>query len=348
MKIAIDTTPLLTEHKYRGIGKYTNNFIQSLEEYDKNNVYSKIVLSQQSDLNFDLLLIPYFSPFNLSLPFIKKVKTLVTVHDLIPKKFPDKFPVGIRGELIWNIQKRLLLGVEGIITDSDTSKKDIIEICNIDKNKVFVVYPSVNKIFQRLQYQSDLKVIKDRYKLPQKFVLYVGDCNWNKNVPILVKASQKLNIDLVLVGKVFQDKTDLNHPWNSSLKEVFNLTNADNRIKKLGYVNDEDLVSIYNLAQLYIQPSYYEGFGLSMVEAFACGCPVIASDKGSLKEVGGEAPLYFNPQNLDELTKKIKDTYSNEKVLTQLREKGLEKAKKYSGLNFVLGLSKVYEQVTKE
>lgn len=348
MKIAIDTTPLLTEHKYRGIGKYTNNFIQSLEEYDKNNVYLKIVLSQQFNLNFDLLIIPYFSPFNLSLPFIKKVKTLVTVHDLIPKKFPDKFPVGIRGELIWNIQKRLLLGLEGIITDSETSKKDIIEICNVDKNKIFLVYPSVNKIFQRLNDQSYLRVIKNRYKLPQKFVLYVGDCNWNKNVPILVKACQSLNIDLVLVGKVFQDKTDLSHPWNSSLKEVFNLSNTDNRIKKLGYVDDKDLVAIYNLAQLYVQPSYYEGFGLSMVEAFACGCPVIASDRSSLKEVGGEAPLYFNPQNLDELTEKIKDTYSNEKVLMQLSKKGLEKAKNYSGLNFVRTLSKVYEQVAKE
>lgn len=347
MNIAIDTTPLLTEHKYRGIGKYTNNLIEYSEEYDKTNTYSKIIISQQHKINYDLLIIPYFSLFEFSLPYIKKAKTLVTIHDLIPKKFPDKFPVGIKGNLIWNIQKRLLLRIDGIITDSHTSKKDIIEICGINKDIVFVIYPAVNKIFQEIHNQSILKTIKKKYKLPENYVLYVGDCNWNKNVPTLIKACQELNISLVLVGKVFKSEKEMDHPWNASLKEVLSLSKTDSRIYKLGYVENNDLVSIYNLAKVYVQPSYYEGFGLSMVEAFSCGCPVIASYQGSLKEVGGNAPLYFNPQNQDDLAQKIKYAYLKDEVLKDIRKKGLEQAKKYSGLNFIKSLKEVYEKIFK-
>lgn len=348
MRIAVDITPLLTKHQYRGIGKYTKNFIQSLKEYDKTNDYFQVVLAKQRKFDCDLLLIPYFSLFEFSLPFIKKVKTLVTVHDLIPKKFSAHFPVGIKGELVWHIQKFLLSRIEGVIVDSEVSRKDVVDICGIKEDKVFVVYPSVGKIFNKISDYFLIRQIRRKYNLPDNFILYVGDCNWNKNVVSLVKACFELKLNLVLVGKIFTDKNiSFDHPWNKSLKEVNQLTANSVLVKKIGFVDDRDLAVIYNLARLYVQPSYYEGFGLTMVEAFACGCPVIASNQGSLKEVGGDAPLYFDPYKKGDLTQKIKNIYENKKVLQQLAERGLVQVQRYSGANFAAKMKMIYEKFFK-
>lgn len=346
MKIAVDIKAQLTESKFRGAGYYTKNLFEALENYDRDNSYARWDSSKKLTKNFDLLIIPYFFPFNISLPIRKKIKTIVVIHDLIPLKFPDKFPAGLRGSLIWQLQRYLLKKVDAIITDSHVSQNDIINIVKVSSDKIFVVYPTVSTKFVPLTNNSHLKKIKDKYGLTDEFILYVGDCNWNKNIPSLIRACQKLNINLVLVGKVFSERRiDLNHPWNKSLKEVNKLTKNNKLVKKTGFVEEDDLMAIYNLASLYVQPSYYEGFGLSMVEAMKCGCPVLSSEGGSLKEIGGQDLLYFDPDNVDELTNKIKQVYFNPNLKKRLRTAGFLRAKQYAALNLVNNLKNVYRQI---
>ncbi len=350
MRIVIDTTPLYNNHAVRGIGRYTANFLKFVKQYDKDNFYQELTLSKKIDFNsFDLLLIPYFSPFSLSLPIRKKIKTLVTIHDLIPLKFSQYFPTGLRGKLIWLIQRKLLKNIDGIITDSFKISKEIQRISGVNKAKIFVVYPAVDDLFQVIKDQTRLQLIRKKYNLPSQFILYVGDCNWNKNVPSLIRACQELNLYLVLVGKVFKETDlDFEHPWNQSLKEVLSLAKNNPKIIRLGYIDDQDLVLIYNLAKFYVQPSYDEGFGLPMVEAFACGCPVLSSNQGSLKEVGGSACFYFNPYQKDDLLKKIQKINSDERFRHSLKKAGLKRVEKYQGSIFVNNLKKVYEKIFKK
>lgn len=346
MNIGIIIQSLQSGDRYRGIGSYTRNLLENLEKGDLDNQYTK--LSSLTDVNnsLDLIIIPYFTPFKLSLPVVKKTKILVTIHDLIPILFSDKFPAGIKGNIIWNIQKLLLKQTDSILTDSYVSKKDILERCGLKEQRVNVIYPSVSKVFKVINDKNDLKRIINKYHLPDKFILYVGDCNWNKNIPTLIKAVKNLNLNLILAGKVFKDNSaDLDHPWNQSLKEVLNLSQSYQRIKFLGYIPESDLKALYNLAQIYIQPSFYEGFGLPVVEALSCGCPVIASDCASLKEIAGDSAIYFDPKDVYSLVKKITLLSSNSVLKESLRKKGFIQIQRYSPVKMVKDLKYVYQKI---
>lgn len=346
MNIAIDTSPLYSADKFRGVGSYTRNFLAAVKQYDKANKYYEISPAKAVTKNHNLFIIPYFYPFSITLPLFKKVKTIITIHDLIPLKFSKYFPVGIRGSLMWHIQKQLLATIDGIITDSKVSREDIIKITGVREDKIFTVYPAISSLFKPVDDKNILTKVRKKYSLPDKFVLYVGDCNWNKNIPTLIKAVKELNANLILVGKVFTDtNTDLSHPWNSSLNKVLELSQNDHHIKRLGFIAISDLVALYNLATLYVQPSFYEGFGLSVIEAFNCGCPVLSSKGGSLTEIGGEAAEYFNPSDLNELSDKINRMINDSNLKAQMSKKGLKQAKKFSSKEFVKSLHEIYKKI---
>src|SRR5690606_743268 len=148
----------------------------------------------------DIIHYPYFDPFFLTLPLKKRVKTIVTVHDLTPLVFPDAFPAGIKGKLSWQVQKYSLKSASAIIADSEASKKDIIRLTGIDSNKIHVVYLAAGEEFERLQLSDTRnKELRKKYKLPENFLLYVGDVTWNKNLPRLLDAIEEANVPLVMI-----------------------------------------------------------------------------------------------------------------------------------------------------
>ncbi len=184
MKIAIDVSPLESGHAIRGVGFYLSNLKKSLLHYYPENEYVFFKADQSLDESVDLVHYPYFDPFSLTLPFFKKNKTVVTVHDLIPIIFPKHFSAGIKGNLRWHIQKYMLAQTDGIIAISETTKKDILKITEIDKNKIAVTYLAAGDEFHGIRNQeSIIKEVKSKYNLPEKFALYVGDVTWNKNIP---------------------------------------------------------------------------------------------------------------------------------------------------------------------
>ncbi len=346
MNIVIDSQAYKDDSNFRGVGAYTKLLIHNLTHYDKENKYylsSNLVKSTKIDLYF----IPYFFPYRLSLPIIKKYQTIITIHDLIPLKFPKHFPAGLKGKLIWSLQMRLIQSVDHIITDSTVSYNDILSICRINPGKLSIVHPAIDSQFKVISNKDNLLTAIKKFHLPDQFVLYIGDANWNKNIPILIKACQKLNLNLVLVGKVFTRKNfDLAHPWNKSLKSILDLCENNPFVKRLGFVETSDLVALLNLATVYVQPSIYEGFGLPVVEAFACGCPVIVSTGGSLSEVGGDAVLYFDPNDFNKLVNNLKLIFSKKSLRLSLRSKGLLRSRVFSAESFYRNIIKVYEKIS--
>lgn len=346
MKIAIDVSPLETGHKVRGVGFYLMHLKNALVKYFPNNEYVFFQRGEKLPSDVKVIHFPYFEPFFLALPIYNKFKTVVTVHDLTPIVFPQAFPSGIKGKLKWQMQRFALKRANAVITDSNSSKKDIRKYGGVRENKIHVVYLAAGEGFKKLEIRNWKLEIKKRYGLPEKFLLYVGDVTWNKNLPRLIDAVQKLNVSLVMVGKsLAQEDYDKTNPWNADLNRVNELAKEDNNIMKLGFVPDEDLVQIYNLATVFVMPSLYEGFGLPVLEAMACGCPVITSKEGSLPEVAGDAALYVDAYDMDSIAAGIEKVFNDEKLQKELSKKGLENVKKFSWKKTASETLKVYESI---
>ncbi len=272
MKVGIHLGGVRGGHEVRGIGVHTSELMRALRILR----YKDIRISKfEPKEKYDLVHYTVFKPFSFSLPFRKPAKKVVlTIHDLIPLIYPEHYPAGIKGNLIFLIQKLLIKkNVDAIITISETSKKDICRFLGVDPSKIHVIYLAPKGIFKRIA-DSEKRIAKEKYNLPDSFALYVGDVNYNKNIPGLIEMCKHSNIPLVIVGKQAKDieNQNLNHPELMHLKGL-NWSN----VTRLGFVPDEDLAVIYNLAEVYVQPSFYEGFALPPLEAKACGTWVIAT-----------------------------------------------------------------------
>jgi len=302
MKVAIDSGPLSSGHAVRGIGMYTKELLKALK-IKGTDVFN-------TDLSkFDVVHFTSFKPFEISLLFSKPkgVKFVLTIYDLIPLIYPEHYPSGIRGWLNWQINKYLVKkNVDAIITISETSKKDICRFVGIDPKKVSVTYLAARPMFHKLEVSkksrdSWLTEIDGR-RVPKRYALYIGDVNYNKNIPNLVKACEIAKIPLVIAGKqAYQiEKMDLDHPELSHLKNI----NWSNVIR-LGFVPDEILVELTNFATVYVQPSLYEGFGLPALEAIACGIPIVVAKSQCTVEVLGDDFTYCDPNDPKSMAKAI-------------------------------------------
>lgn len=350
MKIAVDETPLADEssiaHRIRGIGFYIKNLKKSLLEFFPENKYIFFNRGQSIPNDIDIVHYPYFEPFFLTLPFHKRHRTVVTVHDLTPLVFPKYFPAGIRGNLKWQLQKIALMRSDSIITDSECSKRDIVRYTNISYNRVHRVYLAAGDEFEVLKKGSWEAELKRKYNLPAQFVLYVGDVTWNKNIPRLITAIKKINVPLVMVGKALVEKDfDKNNSWNQDLLKIQQLTEKDNRIIKLGFVPTKDLISIYNLTTVFAMPSLYEGFGLPILEAMSCGCPVVTTKEGSIPETAEDSAFYVNAYDTSDIGKGIKEVFLNNSLRDKLSSQGLQQAKKFSWRMTAKKTMQVYKEV---
>jgi len=352
MKIAIDIGPISEKntsgHKVRGVGSYITSLKDGLARHDKNNTYTFFSRRKDIPRDIDLVHYPYFEPFFLSLPLFKKAKTVVTVHDLTPIIFPKDFPVGIKGFLKWQIQKRALRNVDAIITDSNASKKDIVTLLGIPDEKVSVVYLAANNIFRKIAVSKEEKnKLLKKYNLPEKFGLYVGDATANKNLPRLIDAIIDSNVPLVMVGKALSETAPHTNPWNRDLVIVQKKIKNNPLFFPIGFVSNEDLILLYNYATFLIMPSFYEGFGLPILEAMKCGCPVITTKKGSIPEVAGDSAFYVDAYNVANVSEGIRKVFDSENIRQELSKKGFVQASKFSWEEAAEGTIRVYEACMK-
>lgn len=355
MKVAICDTPLKSAHQYRGIGYYTQNLIENLKK-DK-SIQVQIFTNINEVKDVDIVHYPWFDFFFHTMPLRKVAPTVVTIHDVIPLIFSKYYPIGIKGGINFFLQKLALKNCQAFITDSEVSKKDIIKYLKINDKKITAIPLAASRDFKILSENKQL-FIKRKYSLPNRFILYTGDANWVKNLPFLISGFKHLKMDLtfsdvkiVLVGGVFLKNVDsLDHPELDSLKEVNKLIvklNLEKEVIRLGQIDIENLAGIYNLATVYVQPSFYEGFGLPILEAMSCGTPVICSKDGSLPEVVGNAGIYFDPRNLNQLVVLLTDLFRDKFLQSRLSKLGLKQALKYSWEKTAIGTIKVYLSLKK-
>ncbi len=328
MRITIDITPLNTGHRNRGVGTYTKLLIEALQKYESKHSYSFFTRGQKLPKNIDVVHYPYFDPFFLTLPFKKPRPTVITAHDLIPLVYPEHFPAGIRGRIKWQVQRLSLRRSTRVITDSDSSKADIMRITGISPDSIDVVRLAPASTFRPVTDQALLRAVRKKYKLPRRFILYVGDLNWNKNITGLLKAFQKVkqDITLVLVGKAFIEGS----PEANAIQSSIDALGIRSEVIMPGFVPFDDLPVLYTLANVYVQPSFYEGFGLPILEGMACGCPVISSHASSLSEIAGPA-IMIDPNNPDDIAMRLREALnmSTERRQT-LIQKGILWAKRFS------------------
>lgn len=273
-----------------------------------------------------------FHASNWALPKVK-CKLITTIHDLTFITRPQDhtaYSVKVHTRHL----KRAKKLADMIITDSNSSKNDLINF-GINPDKIKVIYLAPSKMFQPETNNEKIKAILDQYQIKTPFILSVGTHEPRKNLARLIQAYSGLNLkstQLVIVGKF---------GWGDQVKPVPG-------VKLLGFIPDADLKVLYSSAKLFVYPSLYEGFGLPILEAFSCGCPVISSNLASLPELGGDAAVYINPLSTKDLSKAIKQLLqSNDSNYQTMKQNSLEQAKKFSWEKTARQTLAVYQEVIK-
>lgn len=345
IRVGICTSPLKSGHKMRGIGFYTKNLLESLQQRSDVEVIEFDDVNKIRDV--DLIHYPYFDLFYQTLPIVKKLPTVVTIHDVIPLVFPKYYPPGIKGKIGHCLQKFSLLNVRAIITDSQSSKHDIEKYLGINPVKIYPIYLAPDKNFKSVNNKKELNKISKKYSLPEFFSLFLGNVNWNKNLVNLTQACLDAGVDLVLIGKDFENKDDLDHPERKSYKEFLEKFANNPKIHILGFIPDKDLRIIFTLAQMLLYPSFHEGFGLPVLEAQACGIPVVTSNISSLPEVAGEGAIFVDPYDVKNIKDVILKLMIDQDLKTRLIQKGFDNVKKFSWDKTAAETVLVYQQVIK-
>ena len=265
----------------------------------------------------------------------KPIKKIVTVHDLIFMRFPQYYSFFDRKIHFWKF-KKAAEQADLIIAISEQTKRDMIKFLKVPESKIRVVYQGCHQSFKEMQSSEFLNSVKEKFGLPEKFILNVGTIEERKNLLNIVKAITGTDIPLVVIGK----KTK----YFNKVEKFIKKNKLQNQIVFLENVSMEELAAIYKLAEIFVYPSVFEGFGIPVIEALFSGTAVITSNLSSLPEAGGKDSLYINPNNIDDLKSKILFLWNNESERKRRVEKGLLYAQKFSDENIANELMKVYKE----
>lgn len=264
----------------------------------------------------------FFSPAHYS-PRFCPVPLIVTIHDLSYYYYPEEF---LRKDLykLNNWTAASISKAAEIVAVSRTTKKDIQKYFDIDEDHLYVIYNG----FEKHSIPKDgTKILKEYGLTKNKYLMYVGTLQPRKNIPTLVEAFAtfyKTNPDyrLVIVGK---------HGWLfDNLFESVKKHDVENSVVFTGFIPDKDVAQLYSNAFCFVLPSLYEGFGIPILEAMSYGCPVISSHASSLPEIGGDACLYFDPKDSNDLLEKIVQLHENKSTYTSLIAAGKKRVKEFS------------------
>jgi glycosyltransferase involved in cell wall biosynthesis len=262
------------------------------------------------------------------------IKSVVTMHDLIPERHPEQYAA-------WDVmiyKKKFRFACEKadhIIAISNQTKEDIINYYGIDSNKITVCYQSCNPSFAQAISQEQKEIIRRKYNLPAEYFLSVGSIIERKNLLLIIKAMQELkgvlDIPLVVIGG--GDKYKL------QVKDLIKKSGLENKViflseqdtaQDLGYKNAIDFPAIYQMSIALIYPSFFEGFGIPVLEGLWSKVPVITSNVSCLPEAGGKGAYYVNPNSSEELANAMQRIYSDHNLADTLKQLGWEHAQNFT------------------
>ena len=335
-----------------GIVVYATNLLKKLFTMDLANDYTlmyrfrddagklgkydnvkEIVLPAPNKFWWDQITVPWFARragldliYNpkLSIPILTRCRTVWVMHGGAQFVVPQVFKRLDR--IYFSIANRLYAKrADAIITMTQLGANDIIQLMGAAPKKTHVIHESYNE-YCRVLNPSELEVVKRKYKLPEKFILFVGGISPLKNFGRLLQAYQEIKprISHKLVAVGF-------HRWKYSKDlALIEKLGLQSDVVFPGFVEDHEIPAFYNLAELFVLPSIYEGFGIPALEAMACGCPVVASRTGCSREVAGDAAILVDPLNPHDIASAIKETLSNPMIRKRLIECGLKRCKEFN------------------
>ena len=350
-----------------GPATISRNIIENLSKIDKRNSYTLYTDSGMvPDVNTVTVKLPFkfyqpiwnhvtvphkvkWNNFDLyhstkySVPIIKPCKTVVTIFDLAHLVYPESFHPLQRRYENFDI-KHASKYSDKIITISHSTKNDLIKFLNTPEEKISVIYCGVSDVIRRINDQQLLLSIKNRYRLPDKYFLYVGTLQPRKNIQGLIKAYHLLKMR----------KVDLTHKLVLVGRKGWLYDEIFSEVKKLGIIDDvlftgsisdyDEISSIYTLADAVVYPSFYEGFGLMPLEAMACHTPCIVSNNSSLPEVVGEAGLYVDPYRIEEITSAMEQIVVDSTLRNSLVDRGIKRLSRFSWAKAAEETLEVYER----
>lgn len=285
----------------------------------------------------------FFTPTHY-IPRLSPVKRVVTVFDLSYLHYPQMF---LKKDL-WKLSNWTKFSIENsehIITISQSSKRDIIKNYKINKDKITVAYPGFNEgLFKPIKDIEKINQVKQKYGIDGDYIIYTGTIQPRKNLIRLIDAFQKItNLKLVVVGKT---KGEGKEGWMfEDILERPKKLGIEEKIIFTGFAPTEDLPLLVNGAMAFVLPSLYEGFGIPVVEAMACGTPVIVSNVSSLPEIVGKAGLLIDPKSIDQIEQAIRTISADKKLRAKLSKLSLEQSQKFSWKKCTKEVIKVLENV---
>jgi glycosyltransferase involved in cell wall biosynthesis len=268
----------------------------------------------------------YHSPYYL-MPYQPGVPSVVTCYDLIPLIYPEYFTGTQR--LIYRLTHVLALrAARMVLAISEATKADLVRVFHLDPQRIHVTPLAADSSFTPGT-GAQIAAVHAKYVLPEQYVLYLGINKPHKNLGRLVQAwrvanlkAQVPNLKLVIAGQ-----WDERYPEARRLAKELDL---QDQVVFVGPVGEADLPALYSGAMLFVFPSLYEGFGLPVLEAMACGTPVICSNTSSLPEVAGNAALLVDPEDVTALADALRHATNDEELRQALRKKGLSQASQFS------------------
>lgn len=377
--IGLDATYLSVKGK--GVSRYQHNLIKGLSKIDKKNFYYIFLnkrnilpeLPKQDNFNYCLTYIPKRIIWDqFQIPFIIKKYKLDIYHSLIETlpifaktrfilgviELPDYRMKLIRHSIYDSLYSRLSYGYNKlffyyslkkahiIMVNSNSTKLDLIHRYNVDENKIRLSYFAADEMFYPARDEEYLFNIKKHYGAETGYILHISTSDPRENTPLVIHAYQrafhklKLPKKLIICGDAKPEKTGL----NKLIKDL----NLEDRIIFTGHKVGKDLVQLYQAADMFIEPSLYEGFGLQVVEAMACGTPVIVSNVFSLPEVIADAGILVSPTDIEGLSSAIVQVATDSVLQDRMRKISLERAKFFCWDRAAKEVLAVYEEIIRE
>ena len=346
--------------QYHGIGRHAYNLLDALTRLDskrryvayyylgyRNTRFNLTVLSKRPNVELRPVQIPLYgigeqlawpgllaqagadlfhSPYVL-LPLLARVKMIMTEHDLIFERHPEYRTQGLLQKLYRPVMQMGIKRAERVFTVSEASGRDIQEYYHVDAAHIHVIYNGVDEIFQCETDMQRLAAVRERYGLPDHFILTVGAGRPHKNVETLVEAFARLD-PAVAPMLVIGGEHDPRFPDLVGARIATH--GLSERVIRLGMIQEADLSAVYSLADAFVFPSLIEGFGIPPLEAMMCGTPVVASNTPAVFEAVGSAALTFDPRDVEQLAAALHSVLTDTILQTTLRMQGLERARSFT------------------
>jgi len=270
----------------------------------------------------------HFSP-SYFVPLLRLCPAVVVVHDLTFKVHPEWFAKDRRmrfDDFFWREVRR----ADRIVTESEHSKSDIVRVLGVEPSRVSVIPEAADSRFGPLRDEARAREVRDRLGLGDSFVFTAGAIHTRRNLERLIEALGMSSRDAGVDSKLLIVGTPAPFSPPVDIEGTASAWGLSERVVHVDYVSEDDLLSLYNACAAFVYPSLYEGFGLPVIEAMACGAPVACSNVTSLPEVGGDAVLYFDPLNTEEISEAVTSVLTDEALRKRLSAAGIERAGTFS------------------